>query len=218
MLPNGLDDSVLIPLASMRRVQPGFELSSVLAQAAPGADPNRAAVDLKAYLSAQLPGREVDIHAAHQLLEGFRRQARVFSYLLGALGGISLLLGGVGVMNVMLMNVTERRKEIGVRMALGARPRDIRSLFLLEATCLAVSGALLGAILGSSGAYLFAQASGWRFLLASESIVIGMGSSALIGVFFGLYPAISAARVGPTNALRDWSALRDRCAVTMKNS
>ena len=88
-----------------------------------------------------------------QLLDGLKHQADTFSYLLAGLGGISLLVGGVGVMNVMLMNVAERRREIGVR--LGARPRDIRALFLLEAGALSIAGALLGALLGLLSAYAF---------------------------------------------------------------
>jgi putative ABC transport system permease protein len=204
MLPNGLDDSVLIPLNSMRRVQPGYELSSMIAQAAPDRDPDHAAMDLKRYLSALLPGRAIEIQAAQQLLDGLRRQSRLFSYLLGALGAISLLLGGVGVMNVMLMSVTERRKEIGVRMALGARPRDIRTLFLLEATCLSTCGSALGAILGIVFAYVFARFCGWQFVLAVDALAIGMGSAASIGVFFGLYPAIAASRLEPVTQFRDF--------------
>jgi len=204
MLPNGLDDSVFIPLNSMRRVQPGYELSSVIAQAAPEMDPGDAAKDLKQYLSALLPGRAVEIQAAQQLLDGLRRQSRVLSYLLGALGAISLLLGGVGVMNVMLMSVTERRKEIGVRMALGARPRDIRTLFLLEAICLSACGSALGAVLGIAFAYLFARFCDWQFFLALDALAIGIGSAASIGVFFGLYPAIAASRLEPVTQFRDF--------------
>ncbi|MCL6483471.1 MAG: FtsX-like permease family protein, partial [Janthinobacterium lividum] len=126
-----------------------------------------------------------------------------FSYLLAGLGGISLLVGGVGVMNVMLMNVSERRREIGVRMALGARPRDIRNLFLLETATLSVAGALLGALLGLIVSYSFTRISGWKFTLVPESLLLGCGSSLLIGLFFGLYPAISAARLQPVQALRD---------------
>ncbi len=116
---------------------------------------------------------------------------------------ISLLGGGVGVMNVMLMSVAERRREIGVRMALGARQRDIRNLFLIEAVTLTAAGALSGAVLGVAAAYLYARFSGWTFSLAYAALPLGMGSTLLVGLFFGLYPAVSAARLQPVEALRD---------------
>jgi len=104
---------------------------------------------------------------------------------------------------VMLMSVSERRREIGVRMALGARRRDIRQLFLLEAATLSVAGALLGALLGVLAAYLFTCLSDWTFHLSPGSLLIGVGSSLLIGIFAGLYPAISASRLSPVTALRE---------------
>ena len=107
------------------------------------------------------------------MLDGLKHQADTFSYLLAGLGGISLLVGGVGVMNVMLMNVAERRREIGVRLALGARPRDIRALFLLEAGALSIAGALLGALLGLLSAYAFSRYSGWTFSLAPTPCPLG---------------------------------------------
>lgn len=158
---------------------------------------------LRNYLSRWANGREVEVQIPQHLLDGLKRQASTFSYLLAGLGGISLLVGGVGVMNVMLMNVSERRREIGVRMALGARPRDICNLFLLEAGTLSIIGAVLGGILGLVVAYVFTHVSGWQFSFAPESLLLGCGSSLLIGLFFGLYPAISAARLQPVQALRN---------------
>ena len=117
---------------------------------------------------------------------------------------ISLLVGGVGVMNVMVMNVSERRKEIGVRMALGARSRDNALLFLLEASILVLIGALTGAITGIGLAWLFVHLSGWsEFNLSVSSIPLGVISSVGTGLFFGLSPAFSAARLEPVEAMRD---------------
>lgn len=203
MLPIALDDSLLIGLDGLRRLQPSAEIGNVVAKLIPDADLPGTAQALKALVSKQLHGREVEVQIPHQLLEGLTRQANTFAWLLAGLGGISLLVGGVGVMNVMLMNVTERRREIGVRMALGARARDIRRLFLLEAATLSVVGALLGALLGVASAYAFALFSGWQFSLSLVSLPLGLGSTLLMGLFFGLYPAISASRLSPVRALRD---------------
>ncbi|WEZ89496.1 FtsX-like permease family protein [Pseudomonas sp. NyZ480] len=130
-------------------------------------------------------------------------QSSLFRWLLGGFAGIALLLGGVGVMNVMVMNVAERRREIGVRLALGARARDIAWLFLLEAILLTGAGASTGALVGLVGAWRFAVASGWRFTVDGSSLPLGVGSSLIVGVFFGLQPALAAARLQPVVALRD---------------
>jgi putative ABC transport system permease protein len=187
----------------MRRLRPAPEIDSVIGRVSPTADLSATAEVLCDYLKGWANGREVEVHMPRNLLDGLKRQASTFTWLLAGLGGISLLVGGVGVMNVMLMNVAERRREIGIRMALGARPRDIRNLFLLEAGALSVVGAVLGGLLGVAAAWAFTQFSGWQFLFSPESLLPGCGSSLLIGLFFGLYPAIAAARLQPVQALRD---------------
>lgn len=153
LMPVAVDESVILPIEGMRRLRPSPEISSVVGKVAATAELPATAKGLRNYLTGWLNGREVEVQIPQHLLDGLKRQASTFSYLLAGLGGISLLVGGVGVMNVMLMNVSERRREIGVRMALGARPRDIRNLFLLEAGTLSVAGALLGALLGLVVAY-----------------------------------------------------------------
>ncbi|MEE7627376.1 ABC transporter permease [Methylobacter sp. Wu8] len=203
LIPVAVDESVILPIEGMRRVLSAPEIGSVIGKVAATADLPATAKVLHNYLIGWLDGREVEVQIPQHLLDGLKRQANMFSYLLAGLGGISLLVGGVGVMNVMLMNVSARRIEIGVRMALGARPRDIRSLFLLEAGTLSVVGALLGALLGLAVAYVFTRVSGWQFTFVPESLLFGCGSSLLIGLFFGLYPAIAASRLQPVQALRN---------------
>lgn len=203
LIPVQTNESLFIPLPGMRRVASAPQISNLIARAAPAQDMNQLAQALGDSLKQLLPGRGVEVQVPQKIIDGMTRQSRTFGYLLMALGGISLVGGGVGVMNVMLMNVSERRREIGIRMALGARRRDIRNLFLLEAVTLTAVGALSGAVLGMSAAYLYARLSGWQFSLAGASLPLGIGSTLLIGLFFGLYPAVSASRLQPVEALRD---------------
>ncbi|TEF02455.1 ABC transporter permease [Pseudomonas aeruginosa] len=203
LLPFAANDSLFVPAPGMPRLQPAAEVSHVVARVSPGADVYSVGAALGAALTARLPGHEAQVQVSQQVLDGLKRQTRTFTYLLTGLGIISLLGGGVGVMNVMLMSVAERRREIGVRMALGARQRDIRNLFLIEAVTLTAAGALSGAVLGVAAAYLYARFSGWTFSLAYAALPLGMGSTLLVGLFFGLYPAVSAARLQPVEALRD---------------
>lgn len=122
--------------------------------------------------------------------------------LLGAVAGVSLLVGGIGIMNIMLVSVTERTREIGLRMAVGARGRDILMQFLIEATVLSLSGGIIGIALGIAGARLVAAKVGWTTLVSLNSVAMAFAFSAVIGVFFGFYPARKAARLDPIEALR----------------
>ncbi|MGC5698895.1 ABC transporter permease [Pseudomonas sp. NFXW11] len=203
LIPVQSNESLFIPLEGMRRISSTPQISNLIARAAPAQDMNSLASALGEALKTLLPGRDIEVQIPQKIIDGMTRQSRTFGYLLMALGGISLVGGGVGVMNVMLMNVAERRKEIGIRMALGARRRDIRNLFLLEAVTLTAVGALSGAVLGLGAAYVYARVSGWGFSLASASLPLGVGSTLLIGLFFGLYPAVAASRLQPVEALRD---------------
>ncbi len=203
LIPVQTNESLFIPAPGMRRIYSSPQIGSVVIRAATGQDMERIAPDAAKALGAQLSDHDVEIQIPQQMIDGMTRQSRTFAYLLLALGAISLVGGGVGVMNVMLMNVSERRREIGIRMALGARQRDIRNLFLLEAITLTAVGALCGAVLGMSSAYLYAWLSGWKFSLAVTALPLGVGSTLLVGLFFGIYPAISASRLQPVEALRD---------------
>ncbi|MFK3772919.1 ABC transporter permease [Pseudomonas sp. NPDC089406] len=203
MVPVAVDDALLMPLPGLRRLSASAQPSVVLALAGDGAGVAEAARVLQVFLQGRLPTVQVEVLLAQQLLDGMARQARLFTGLLAGLGAIALLVGGVGVMNVMLMNVSERRREIGVRMALGARPVDIAWLFLLEAALLAVAGALLGALVGLLAAWAFTAGSGWLLRLDPWSIPLGVASALGCGVFFGLQPALAAARLEPVVALRD---------------
>jgi putative ABC transport system permease protein len=115
---------------------------------------------------------------------------------------VSLMVGGIGIMNIMLVSVTERTREIGLRLAVGARPRDILRQFLIEATTLSTLGGAIGVALGVAAAHVIAQVAGWPSLVSPQAILMAVGFSALVGIFFGFYPARRAARMDPIEALR----------------
>ena len=128
--------------------------------------------------------------------------SRVLALLLAAVASVSLLVGGIGIMNIMLVSVTERTREIGLRMAVGARTRDILGQFLVEAVTLSLIGGLAGVALGIGGAMAIAQFAGWRIVLSPEAVGLAVAFAFAIGVFFGFYPARKAARLNPVEALR----------------
>ena len=129
-------------------------------------------------------------------------QGRIMSYLLGAVAAVSLAVGGIGIMNIMLVSVTERTREIGLRMAVGARGNDILLQFLIEAVTLSLLGGVIGILAGIGGARLVSTILGWTTLVSVDSVLMSFLTSAAIGVFFGFYPARKAAQLDPIDALR----------------
>ena len=127
---------------------------------------------------------------------------RVMSLLLGAIASVSLLVGGIGIMNIMLVSVTERTREIGIRMAIGARQRDILSQFLLEAIILSIAGCIIGLLVGIGGAVLANSLTGTAVVISGSEALAAFGVAAAIGIFFGYYPAHKAAKLDPIEALR----------------
>jgi putative ABC transport system permease protein len=149
-------------------------------------------------------GQEDDfmIRSQTEMLERAEEQARTMAVLLWSIAGVSLLVGGIGIMNIMLVSVTERTREIGVRMAIGAKGADIRAQFLVEAVVLAVAGGVLGIALGVGIQQAVAKFAGWPVLVSTNSVSLAFLFSALIGVTFGFYPALKASRLDPIEALR----------------
>ncbi len=149
-------------------------------------------------------GQEDDftIRNLTEMLQAQEQSSRVLSLLLAAVASVSLLVGGIGIMNIMLVSVTERTREIGLRMAVGARGRDILSQFLIEAVTLSLIGGVIGVALGVGSSYAIGSFAGWATVMRPEAVVLAVGFAAAVGVFFGFYPARKASRLLPIEALR----------------
>jgi len=150
------------------------------------------------------PGRDDDFMLRNQqeLAEAMSATTEVMTALLAAIASVSLLVGGIGIMNIMLVSVTERTREIGIRMAVGARGRDILLQFLIEAVALSSTGGILGILGGVGGAKLITMIKQWPTLVSPNSIIVAFAFSAAVGVFFGFYPARKASQLDPIDALR----------------
>jgi putative ABC transport system permease protein len=142
------------------------------------------------------------IRSSDQLVQTAQSSSQTLTFLLVGIAAISLLVGGIGIMNIMLVSVTERTREIGIRMAVGARRGDIRNQFLIEALTLSAAGGIIGIVLGMVGGYIMTQVFSLPFAPNPFAILLAFGVSAAIGVCFGFYPAVSASRLDPIVALR----------------
>ncbi|MBI3584324.1 MAG: ABC transporter permease [Nitrospinae bacterium] len=137
-----------------------------------------------------------------QMMQASEQSAKVMTLLLGAIASVSLLVGGIGIMNIMLVSVTERTREIGIRMAVGAKTWDIRLQFIIEALTLSLIGGAFGIIIGISGSKLLSMIAGWPTIVSPLSISLAFSFSGIVGIFFGFYPAYKASLLDPIDALR----------------
>jgi putative ABC transport system permease protein len=207
------DDLILIPLSTAKRQVTGGNqanagaVGSIMVQAVNSASMDQAQSEVGALLRQRhrmQPGQDDDF-TIRNLSEVFAAQessARVMSILLGAIASVSLIVGGIGIMNIMLVSVTERTREIGLRLAIGAKTRDILSQFLVEAVTLSILGGIFGILIGIGASMLISYFAQWRTLVSPTSIVLAFVFSGLVGVFFGYYPARKAALLDPIDALR----------------
>ncbi|WP_296173429.1 ABC transporter permease [uncultured Brevundimonas sp.] len=198
--PIQFDSAVLIPLACARRILPGDGATGAMIRLRPEADTAAAVARYTAALST--PQAPVRVQDAKTMIEAMKKQMAMLGGILVAIGSISLLVGGVGVMNVMLMTVMERRREIGLRAAIGATPGEIRMMFLIEAVVLALGGGLLGDGLGVGMTWLATLFLPFDFAVSWTVLLLGAGVATGVGLVFGLYPAIAASRIQPIEALR----------------
>jgi putative ABC transport system permease protein len=208
MMGSDQDDVVLVPYASaMVRLTGDTTFRSFIAQASLPEQLTNVQSQISGLLRQRhriAAGKDDDFHVSTQeeITEMATSTSKVMTMLLGAVAGVSLLVGGIGIMNIMLVSVTERTREIGVRLAIGARKRDILRQFLIEAVTLSVAGGLAGIALGVVGAKLVSIKFGWTTLVSPESVLLAFAFSLAIGVFFGFYPARKAAQLNPIEALR----------------
>ncbi len=200
------DRAVFIPLGT----QPAGSgattpsgLSEIVVRVTPGADVRAAAAVVERIIARNHGGvRDFHIVIPQELLAQARRTQRVFNIVLGCIAGISLLVGGIGIMNIMLASVAERTREIGIRRSIGASQEHIVAQFLCESVLLTVAGGLLGVALGVGGALTIGAFAGWRTVLTVWAILISLAMAVAVGILSGLYPALKAARLDPIVALR----------------
>ncbi len=202
------DDTFLMPYTTVQKKVKGLTwlddimCSAVSLQAAGPAEEQIA--ELLRARHRLRPGQPDDFNLRHptEIAEAVERSANTMELLLAAIACVSLLVGGIGVMNIMLVSVTERTREIGIRMSVGARGGDVQRQFLWEAIVLSLMGGGVGTALGLAGAYALARALAWPVQVPAGAIVLAFGFSAAMGTFFGFYPAWKAAHLDPIDALR----------------
>ena len=202
------DDLVVIPYTTaQRRLKGDVDIGHILARGNATSQLPAAREEIAGIMreSHRLRAGEEDdffIRDQTQVVRAVTGTARTTSALLAAIASISLLVGGIGIMNIMLVSVTERTREIGIRMAIGARGRDVLYQFLVESVALSVMGGLVGLVAGYAGSALLGRVTGWSVATPFSAVLVAVGFSAAVGVFFGLYPARKAAALNPIDALR----------------
>jgi putative ABC transport system permease protein len=207
------DDVVLIPLSTAKKKVLGVSqanarsVGAISVKVRAGEDMADAEAQMRGLLRQRhrlQPYQDDDftIRNLSEILQTQEESSRVMTYLLAAIASVSLLVGGIGIMNIMPVSVTERTREIGLRMAVGARGRDILMQFLVEAVTLSLIGGIIGIVLGLGGSRAISQFAEWRTHVPPAAVAMAFGFAAAVGVFFGFYPARKAARLDPIEALR----------------
>lgn len=197
-----IDSSVIVPLLASTTLSNFVAINNIVLHLAENAPSSEVEKHIESYMQQMLPQKKFYFRSAKELIARMGKQNEILTVFLGLIGSVSLIVGGIGVMNIMLVSVVERRREIGIRLAVGATSKDIRSLFLVEAVMLSLVGGLLGVLIGIAIAYVIALFWQWQFTLFLLPPLIGFAVSVATGIFFGLYPAHKASQLDPIQALR----------------
>ncbi|KPK81702.1 MAG: hypothetical protein AMS25_05255 [Gemmatimonas sp. SM23_52] len=202
------DEQILIPLQTAQyRIFGSDRVNSITVQVVHPDSMTVAMIEIERIMRREhgiAPGRDNDfqIRDRAEFLETFEETTRTFTFLLGAIAAVSLLVGGIGIMNIMLVSVSERTREIGVRKALGATRRNILMQFLIEALVLCLMGGVVGIIAGSGGAVALSKLANWNTFVSPQAVLLAVTFSAAVGIFFGIWPARRASLLDPIEALR----------------
>ncbi len=197
-----LNQGIIISLPLSLLINKHTEIQNILVQTYPDTALNDVKTKLENVIPIIAPGKQVRFRDPQQIIDVIAKQRSTFTLLLSAIGGISLLVGGIGVMNIMLVSVIERRREIGIRMALGARRKDILEMFLIESVMLTFLGGLIGVITGTIITFLIALISGWEYTFHIFPVLLGFLVSGGVGIFSGFYPSWRASRLDPIATLQ----------------
>ena len=205
------DDTIIIPVTTSQKKLFGTQfpgMVKIIIVKAKGAESLSTAenqiMDLlrQRHHIGQRQDADFNVRNLTQIMQAAEQSTQILAILLGAIASVSLFVGGIGIMNIMLVSVTERTREIGIRMAIGAKTWDIRLQFIIEALTLSLIGGIIGIIVGVSMSILLSSLSGWPTVVSPVSIILAFGFSGFIGVFFGFYPAYKASLLNPIDALR----------------
>lgn len=197
-----INKSVMIPLSALLQNFSNVSINTAILSLDKKTSIDAVKAGINDYFTKNSPQYTVSIQSAKELLNSISKQQTIFTLLLGLIGGVSLLVGGIGVMNIMLASVAERHAEIGLRIALGAKPLDVQLMFIMEAATLAILGGGLGVAVGLFATATIAYFAHWGFVLLIWPPLIGFTVSLIISLFFGFYPAYVASKLNPIETLR----------------